>query len=149
MSNFEFYNYFCLSVQLKHQSTVYDTHCLGFKILTEGLMKIQISWDVTDILEKSSATTFGVKQPEKTWKMEALCPFNIQFSAYHSLQQNTWEDLNPQQYHCEDLKSHINPSSKTSWHVWDSSSYFVNIKCYINCSTECDSKEAVWECYCM
>jgi hypothetical protein len=51
-------------------------------------MKIQISWDVTYILEKYSATTFGVTPSEKTWNMEALHPFNIPFSTYHSMQQN-------------------------------------------------------------
>jgi len=44
-------------------------------------MKIQISWDVTYILEKYSATTFEVKPSKKTRKMEALHPFNIRFSA--------------------------------------------------------------------
>jgi len=58
-------------------------------------MKIQISWDVTYILERYSATTFEVKPSKKTWKMEALHPFNIPFSTYHSMQQNIWEDLNP------------------------------------------------------
>jgi len=51
-------------------------------------MKIQIFWDVTHILEKYSATTFGVKPSKKTRKIEALQAFNMPFSTYHSMQQN-------------------------------------------------------------
>jgi hypothetical protein len=39
---------------------VYDNQCLGFEVLTAVLIKIQVSWDVADILEKCYATTYGV-----------------------------------------------------------------------------------------
>jgi hypothetical protein len=44
-------------------------------------MNIHISWDVTDMLEKCSATTSRVKWSEKTRKMEKLHPFNIPFNT--------------------------------------------------------------------
>jgi hypothetical protein len=58
-------------------------------------MKIQVSWDVTDILEKCSATSLGVKQSKKIRNVKALHPTNTPMSTYHSIQQNVRDDLNP------------------------------------------------------